>query len=1040
MFAREGLVHESLAFLSRVVVAAAAHVPASPPRNRARGPSSAWSAIDRRRAAGRDRGRDRGGDWRVARNGGRQPGRFEFTLLPIGRYTIKVSLQGFGDSETKGIRLETQQNREVDVALRLAGVQESLTVTGTAQVVEVDRRSASLGQVINSEQVAELPLNGRNFVQLGTLGPGAVKGEGAFFNNKGTTEVSIRGSTSISVQGMRENANDFLIDGIDNNELTAGAVSILPSVESIREFKVLTNSYSAEYGSRGGGTVLVSTKSGANSFHGSGFEFLRNDKFDSKNYFEQQKGKFQQNQFGASLGGPIKKNKTFFFSDYMGFIIRQAQPVLATVPTAKMRAGEFTESLPGAPSRLIYDPSTTRVDPSTGRQIRDAFPNNQIPANRLDPIAVKLLASIRCPRSTIGWSDNYLANPIKEFNQNYVNARIDHTLSQADNLFGRVTFDHATQFYPYAFEYGRAGTYSTIDYLTKARNIALSETHIFSSRLLNQLTGGYNYVFNTMTPIGEGKNLSQQFGIPGANLGDPENSTLHADQSGARVHHPRRPRVRAVHRRHEGTPHLRCADLTRGAHTVKTGGSVRLMKMDTLGASAYAGAFSFDQFFTSQFGATGALERRNRSTDREPAARPAGQRQSFAILRRLHDDAAVERIPDLRRRHLAGALRPDAEPRPRLQPDDTAARSREPDGELRVRDRAVHHRQRRRPDRRRQDRQEQFEPRLGVSWSPGESKKLAIRAGYGVFHDVSGNGGVQGLVYNPPFVSELGFTSDSITPVRTLQTGFPVSPRPNPATYPGNLYLNELDQPQGTIQMWNLNVQQEFLRGTVWTVAYAGTRGRNIQSKGWNLNSAPPGPGFNTASRRPYPQYNTFNAILGRGEIDYKSLQFKAEKRFTQGSYLLVGYTWGKALTNGAGQNVGVGQGVRYYPYEPFPDADLGRSDTDIRHAFNLSYIAALPFGHGQRWMSSASGVKQALLGDWQLNGIIRARTGLPLAMSLASNQNGTALGNRPDQTAAENCRRISARRPSGSTRAALSRRSQVSSATRLAPCSPGPG
>ena len=135
-----------------------------------------------------------------------------------------------------------------------------------------------------------------------------------------------------------------------------------------------------------------------------------------------------------------------------------------------------------------------------------------------------------------------------------------------------------------------------------------------------------------------------------------------------------------------------------------------------------------------------------------------------------------------------------------------------------------------------------FEPRLGVAWSPGESKKTAIRAGYGVFHDVSANGGVQGLVYNPPFVSELGFTSDNITPVRTLQTGFPVSARPDPATYPGNLYLNELDQQQGTIQMWNVNVQREFLRGAVWTAAYVGTQGRNIQSKGWNINSAPPRP------------------------------------------------------------------------------------------------------------------------------------------------------------------------------------------------------
>jgi Carboxypeptidase regulatory-like domain/TonB-dependent Receptor Plug Domain len=925
-------------------------------------------------------------------------GRFEFTLLPIGRYTIKVSLQGFGESGTKGIGLETQQNRELNVTLNPAGVHESLTVSATAQLVEVDRRSASLGQVINSTQVADLPLNGRNFVQLGTLAPGAVKGEGAFFNNKGTTEVSIRGTTSISVQGMRENANDFLLDGVDNNELTAGAVSILPSVESIQEFKVLTNSYSAEYGSRGGGTVLVSTKGGANAFHGSLFEFLRNDAFDARDSFAQQKGKFDQNQFGGSLGGPIVKGKTFFFVDTMGFLIRQAQPVLATVPTAKMRAGDFSESFPGSPARVIYDPATTHIDPVTGRITRDPFPNNQILANRLDPIALQLLNLYPLPTANDRLAGNFLANPVKQFNQGYFNSRIDHTFSPRDSIFGRVTIDHATQFYPYAFDYGRAGTYSTVNYLTNARNIAVSETHIFSSRLLNQVTGGYNYVYNFMTPIGEGQNLAKQFGIPGANLGDPENSTLPQINPalgftalGDRVFTPFTGGTRVYHFSDTLT-------FVSGAHTVKAGGSLRMNRMETLGASAYAGAFSFDQFFTAQFGSTGAL---NAATGQPIASMLLGlpasgnRSQSFdgysttrlwEEYRGYVDDTWQVRGDLTLNLGLAYNLTtPQREANNRMSNFvfDTGqfiiASDSDPTAGVKT-------------DK------NNFEPRLGVAWSPGESKKLALHGGYGVFHDVSANGGVQGLVYNPPFVSELGFTSDNITPVRTLQTGFPVSARPDPATYPGNLYLNELAMQQGTIQMWNVNAQQEFLRGTLWTVAYAATRGRDIQSKGWNLNSAPPGPGFNTASRRPYPQYNTFNAILGRGTIDYNSVQFKAEKRFSQGSYLLVAYTYGKALTNGAGQNVGVGQGVRYYPYLPYPDADQGRSDTDIRHIFNASVIATLPVGAGQPFLTNATGMTEALLGNWQVNGIVRARSGLPLAMSMSSSQSGTALGNRPNQ------------------------------------------
>ena len=241
----------------------------------------------------------------------------------------------------------------------------------------------------------------------------------------------------------------------------------------------------------------------------------------------------------------------------------------------------------------------------------------------------------------------------------------------------------------------------------------------------------------------------------------------------------------------------------------------------------------------------------------------------------------------------------------------------------------------------------------------------------------------------------LGFTSDSITPFGRCRPD-PGVDSPGPATYPGNLYLNELNQQQGTIQMWNVNNQLEFFGGTVVTVAYAGTSGRNIQSKGWNLNSAPTGPGFNTASRRPYPQYNTFNAILGRGTIDYDSLQLKGRS----GSIRAAFSSWPtRSAKRSRTARARMSAWARAFATtcEPFAGADDGRSDTDVRHSFNLSYIAALPFGSGQPFMSNASPLAETLLGNWQVNGIIRARTGLPLAPSIASNQSGTALGNRPD-------------------------------------------
>jgi len=928
-------------------------------------------------------------------------GRFEFPLLPIGRYALRVSLPGFSDATAANLLLETQQDREINFNMSLANVQETTTVVGQSVLVEIERRTSSLGQVINSQQVADLPLNGRNFVQLGTLASGVIKGEGAFFNNKGTTEVSIRGSTSLSVQGMRENANDFLLDGVDNNELTAGAISILPSVESIQEFKVLTNNYSAEYGSRGGGTVLVSTKGGSNTFHGSIFEFLRNDKFDARNFFEATKGKFNQNQFGGSVGGPIVHGKTFFFTDYSGFKILQAQPFLTTVPTLKMRQGDFSESFPGSPARTVFDPATTRVDPTTGQLVRSPFENNQIPANRISPIALRLLNLYPLPQFTDRLANNYTANPNKEFDQNYINGRIDHNFSNTDTVFGRFTWDRATQFFPFAFPYGRQGaTLTSVDYLTRARNLAVSETHIFSSRFLNQANFGYNRVRNDMQSIGDGQNLPTQFGIPGANNGDFETSGLTAinpalgfTSLGNRVFTPFRGGTKVFH-------FADTLSYIHGSHTMKMGGTARLMSMDVLGAGAYQGSFTFSQLFTAGFTAGTSTLNANQG---HPIASlllglPASGSKSQAFggyvttrnwreYRMYYDDTWQLRQSLTLNVGLAYNLTS-----PQYEVDDRQTNFVFPTGQFLVSGQNSDKYAGVQWDK------NNFEPRLGIAWSPGNDSKLAIRGGYGVFHDVSAVGGVQGMVYNPPYFADLAFTSDNITPQWTLQTGFPAVAEPNPATYTGNLYYTELDNQQGTIQMWNANVQRELFSNIILTAAYAGTRGRNIQTKGWNLNSAPLGPGTNLASRRPYPQFNTVNAILGRGELDHNSLQLKAERRLSGGFYILGAYTFGKTVTNGPGQGVGVGQGVRYFPYLPSPDADDGASDTDVRHAFNLSFIWELPFGRDRRFGSNMSGPVETILGNWQVNGIIRARTGLPLAMSMATDQSGTALGNRPNQ------------------------------------------
>src|ERR1700724_221315 len=268
-------------------------------------------------------------------------GHYIAPLLPVAIYTIRVESQGFQITEQKDIRLPVDEQREIDFSLNPASVSSTVEVSATE--VAVETTNPTLGQVITAEQVADLPLNGRDFVQLATLTPGTTQetNPNSFFNGAASSEVSARGPYSLSVGGSRAQSTDWLFDGNDNNKLTAGGIAILPSIDAIQEFKVLTYNYSAEYGTRAGPTVLVTTKSGSNQLHGSLFEFFRNTKLDARSYFASTKEQFNLNQFGGAIGGPIQKDKTFFFVDYQAKRQRHGIPYTGTIPTPAMKTGDF---------------------------------------------------------------------------------------------------------------------------------------------------------------------------------------------------------------------------------------------------------------------------------------------------------------------------------------------------------------------------------------------------------------------------------------------------------------------------------------------------------------------------------------------------------------------------------------------------------------------------------------------------------------------------------------------------------------------------
>src|SRR6516165_8193581 len=450
-------------------------------------------------------------------------GHFLLPLLPIGIYTLQVSAQGFQTVEEKDIKLQVDENREVNFSLNPAAVQQTVEVSATA--VAVETANPTLGQVITSQQVAQLPLNGRDFVQLATLTPGTTQetNPNSFFNGGGSSEVSIRGSYSLSVGGSRANTTDWLLDGIDNNELTAGAIAVLPNIDALQEFKVLTYNYSAEYGTRGGPTVLLTSKSGTNTFHGTLFEFFRNTDLNTRSFFATKREQFNENQFGGSIGGPIKKDKTFFFIDYQARRLRQGRTFVTQMPTLAMRSGDFTEPFAGVTQ--LYNPYSTQkvngtltrapfmCDASGNPMPADASgiqapgaPCNKIPQSLINPVGQKLINLYPDPNVPGTVSGDFVDAPAKKLDEGEFDIRLDHNFSSKDSIFARFSYDQATEFLPSGAP-GFAnldGFSSTQDLSDHGRNAALSETHIFSPNSINEVTGGFNRIFNHILSYGSG--------------------------------------------------------------------------------------------------------------------------------------------------------------------------------------------------------------------------------------------------------------------------------------------------------------------------------------------------------------------------------------------------------------------------------------------------------------------------------------------------------------------------------------------------------
>ncbi len=967
-------------------------------------------------------------------------GEYVIPLLGVGVYDVKAELTGFQASEAKGIQLQVDEHRELDFKLSPASVSTSVDVS--ASPVSIQTSDATLGQVITSQQVADLPLNGRDFVQLATLTPGVTQetNPNSFFNGGPSSEVSARGSYSLSVGGSRASSTDWLLDGNDNNELTGGGISILPSIDAIQEFKVLTYNYSAEWGTRAGPTVLVTTKSGTDAYHGTVFEFLRNTSLDARSFFASNTEQFNLNQFGGSVGGPIRKDKTFFFVDFEQKDQRHGIPYTGLVPTAAMRSGDFSHDAFGAVNtNMLTNPyvggakDTSFACGSSGASLTAAADGsqavgtdcNKIPLSLINPIGQKLINLYPLPNANnaaLGY--NYVNEPVRKLNEGKFDTRLDENFSQKDTMFARFSYDQATSYVPGGSPgFAEASPFaSNQGIINHGRNVAVSETHIFSANTINQVSAGYNRIFDYISSQGTGSCESAALGIPGANLGGGSCGLTSVQLDGGywslgdRGYSPFQ----------GGTNVFSIADsfdMIRGNHDIKIGLGVRANQMNVRAQGFQDGYWIYTGLWSNDPAADLLLGLPSLAIHDQAFGGDVTGRRWKLFRPFVEDNWKVSKSLTLNLGVAYALVTPVTEAHNRQADFDPAT------GKILIAgvnagssagilmDKTA------------------VEPRIGVAWKPFGKSDTVIRGGYAIFHDSSWNQGGQGLWQNPPYYAEsdqfafggsctfatsacatkYGQTPSAIS----ASSGFPIfTAPPNPASFTGTFLAENLNFKQGRIQQFNINVEHQIPGDILVTAGYAGSRSSHILVDGNNINVGSPsacgsggyylgcGPG-GTAFGVPYPAfpYSTIENQYDSGRAHYNSLQLKAETKSAKyGIYALVGYTWARAYDNGLTDGLGTPLGATYFPLPGWQQLDWALSQINLNQSFTASFIYQLPFGKGKKFGGGMSKGLDTAFGGWEATVIEKATSGFPVFIVDSNNEsgvnfqnNGNSL-NRPNQ------------------------------------------
>jgi hypothetical protein len=915
-----------------------------------------------------------------------QHGEYNAPSIPTGTYSVTAEITGFKKVSKTNVLVGVDQRVRIDVGLELGAMEEIVEIQAETPLLQT--ASSDLGTTVVEEQIKSLPLNGRNFVVLTRTVPGVLRGNPGS-NIDGAGSLAWRASASFSANGQRSRDNNYLLDGIDNNETWLQTVVIFPSIEALDEFKLQTSTYSAEFGRSLGGVVNLQIKSGTNEYHGSVFEFLRNDAFDANNWFNNRasrpKPDFSQHQFGATLGGPIVKDRTFFFADYQGLRITSGLSYLSTVPSEKMRQGDFSEI-----SRVIYDPLTGQP-----------FPGNVIPQSRWDPASRNVLEQLYpAPNaagsvSAIGQPiNNYLINPELTRDDNQFDVKVDHRLTANNRFFVRYSLQKTFRDLPATLPHGDAGaTFGAGQGDIKAQGIAFNDTHTFSPNLLNEFRFGWSSVKFNMTSIDYGQNLAEQVGIPGVNLNEVTSAMSQIQfqnirNLGANGNQP------LITNQNDFQIYDNVTWI-KNRHTFKFGGSVTFRSREILNADTIVGQFFFNADQTSNCGGTTGTCVRNANTGHDFASFLLGyaNRKNRAMF-----DAGTytEKRPewslyvqdDFRvssKLTLNMGLRYDVYV-PWVEIEDRQSNFDESTGLFVVAsDNAVvngievgrYLQTYSKSD---------FGPRFGFAYDVTGSGRTLVRGGVGVFWNFTPGGTSSSKAQNPPFLQAQDLRTTYGTNL-TLSTGMPPPPGVDPTRPPQGTTRSIFDVNfrDGYTVNYNVNVQQQLGTNYMVELAYAGARGRQYMAKG-NPNQAPATVGVtNQNINRPYfsswPLLGNVGQARSIGELDYHGFLAKVQRRFANGFSLLGSYTFAKTIDINS-DNDGDVSFINVYD---IPGLHRGVADYDNTHTLSLSGIYELPLGRGTKW------------GGWQTSAIVFWRSGYPFTVTHIQGVQSTGTGNRPN-------------------------------------------